>query len=455
MTTPLYKFQEEGVARIEELGGNALLADEMGLGKTIQALTYLKNHPELRPAVIVCPASIKGGWERQASEHLNLRVELLSTRRPPKARLFYGPTVFCINYDILKDWLPWLLRAGPKIIIADECHYVTSIRAQRTRALQELVRATGKLLAISGTPLTNRPGELWPVLNMISPKLWPNHLRFLLNYTNRRMTPWGWDYSRPKNLGKLHRKMVRTCMIRRLKQDVLADLPEKTRNVVPIVLSDRKEYDEAERDFRSWLIRSLGGAAFRSLRAEAVVKVGHLKRLAAKLKLRHMIGWVENFLEQSDGKIILFAVHRSIIAEVKNTFRRCAVVTGDVTGGRRDAEFRRFNEDGRCRVFVGNIQAAGVGWSASACSDVAFLELPWTPGAVEQAIDRTHGIGRGRAGTHTTAHFLLAANTVEERICRLLDRKQKTLDLALDGRRGNDKADLLDALMDEMSGEAA
>lgn len=461
MTAKPFPFQSEGVNALDAFltgGEGALLADSMGLGKTLQALLLLKRHPEWRPAVIVCPASVRGGWEAQASEHLNMRVDVLMGQRPPKTRLL-TPQVVVLSYDVLKFWADWLIGIKPMMVIADECQMLTNRGAQRTRAMKRLVEATrangGKFLAVSGTPLTNKPSELWPVLNMIDPKRWRNFMHFTARYTFRKRTPWGWDFSRPRRLPKLHATLKKTCMVRRLKEDVLHDLPEKSHNVVPIKLTARKEYDEAERDFRRWLVSNFGPKANRSLKAEAVVKVGHLKRLAAKLKLKQMISWVQNFLGGSDEKIILFCVHKKVVAALKESFKGSAVVTGDVTGSKRDAEFRRFNTDPKCRVFIGNIQAAGVGWSASACSNVAFLELAWTPGAMDQAIDRIHGIGRGQKGKVSTAHYLLAAGTIEERIAKLLDKKRKTLVGVLDGKREDLKFDLIDALVGEMLKEAA
>jgi SWI/SNF-related matrix-associated actin-dependent regulator 1 of chromatin subfamily A len=449
----LYPFQQEGVAMIEQFmaaENGVLLADSMGLGKTIQALTYLANHPELRPAVIVCPASIKGGWEQQARQHLNMRVAVLEGRNPQKFGISQASRqIFVINYDILDAWAEWLIKQNPKIVVGDEIHYCGNKTTIRTRAMKKLVASAGKFIAISGTPLTNNPMELWPTLNMNNAERWGTHHGFSLMYTHRRRTPWGWDYRKPKNLSQLHQRLKESCMIRRLKEDVLDDLPAKMSNVVPIVLSDRKEYNAAERDFRAWVVKNMTRPqAMRTLRAEAMTKMGHLKRLCAKLKMRHMIGWVENFLEASDQKIILFAVHRAVIEIVQKTFKGCAVVTGDVTGKDRDKEFNRFNRDKKCRVFVGNIKAAGVGWSASACSDVAFLELPWTPGDIEQASDRIRGIGRGIKGVGATSHFLIAANTVEEKICQMIEAKKETLDRTLNGTHSKEEMDIVSRLLD-------
>lgn len=458
MKTELYPFQKEGVAQMERFlakGTGVLLADAPGLGKTIQALTVLANHPEWRPAVIVCPASIKGGWERQASQHLGMRVTVLGSRSPenyqiPPAR----NEVFCINYDVLSAWADWLIARNPKVVVADECHFAGNKQAQRTKALKKLVSAAGRLIAISGTPMTNNPVELWPVLNMIDPEEWNSFHGFTVQFTHRRRTPWGWDYKRPKDLDCLHERLTEGCMVRRLKSEVLKDLPAMTTDVVPVMLSrdGRQEYNRAEKDFRSWLVENLSRLkAVPSLKAEAVTKVGHLRRLVARLKIDQMTEWVENFLIQSDEKIILFAWHRKMVEIFSQRFKNCAVVTGEVTGADRTRQFDRFNHDKDCRVFIGN-RAAYEGWSASACSHTAFLELPWSPGHLQQASERTHGIGRGQEDKRSMAHLLVAANTYEEKLCQLLDYKSGNIDQTLNGGTGKEQTGIADKLLSVIAG---
>lgn len=385
----LYPFQVEGVKMIEAFNGRCILADDMGCGKTVQALTYVANHPELRPVIIVCPASLKLHWSKEAMKHLNMRVEILSGTKP-KAFGFNPPKVIVLNYDILHAWLPVLLEMKPKILVFDEAHALKSRDTKRCKAAMKLAKSTEKLIFISGTPMINRPIELWPMLNMLDDKKWPRMEHFGVRYCNRRRTPWGWDYRGACNTAELHKILTENHMIRRLKKDVLKDLPAKQRNVVPLPISNKGEYEEARKDLVAWLCKNYGAASsIRASRAEAVVKVGHLKRLAAQLKIDSAVEWIENFFESSDEKLIVFCIHKAIVAALKEKFdKSCAVVTGDVLNKDRQDQFDRFNKDPKCRLFIGNIQAAGTGWSASACSTTAFIEMAWSPGDMVQAEDR-------------------------------------------------------------------
>lgn len=452
--TTLFPYQEEGVKGLEAFGLRGLLADDMGLGKSVQALTVLARNPQLRPAIIVCPASIKWHWEHEAVKHYGMRVQVLEGRKVPRDGIKTDGTII-LNYDILNAWLPKLLELEPKIVVADESHYCRSPSTRRTKAMKVLAQASPHFLALSGTPLANRPIELWPILNMIKPKKFRSRFQFGHAFCRPRRTRWGWDFTGACRLPKLHRLLTKHCMVRRLKQDVLKDLPEKRRIVVPMTLEGRKEYTEASRDIVSWLRKAHGAQGLPSaMRAEALVKMGHLKRLAAKLKLPSLLSWVADYLDNTDQKLILFGIHKAVVAAIKEKFPGCAVVTGDVTGKDREMQFRKFNKDKKCRLFVGNIQAAGVGWSATSCSTVAFAELSWVPGEHSQAEDRVRGIGRGVAGQASESYWLVAHGTLEEKLCQMLERKQRVLDQVMDGRIVDDM-DVFDQLMKSlMEGKA-
>lgn len=448
MVVSPFMFQEEGVSLIEAFKGRALLADEVGLGKTVQALTYVYRNKKKRPVIIVCPASLRGMWEYQAMHHFNLRVDVITTRAIPKNSII-PPEIVVISYDLLPYWLPKLLSLKPKIIIADEVHFAKSLTAKRTRALAKLVKKAPHFIAISGTPIINRPFELYAVLKMLNGRIWKSVTAFGRKFCGAKYTPWGWDYSGCSRAKLLNKLLNRRCMIRRLKKDVLKDLPAKIRNIVPIKLSkaQMKEYDEAKTDLISWLRKNYGaGRAIRASKADAVVKVGYLKRLVARLKLDAVTEWIQNFIH-SGQKLICYGIHKAIIGELVGTFWDiCAVVTGEVPSKERDVQFNKFNTHKECRLFLGNIQAAGTGWSARRCSNVAFAELAWTPGEMTQCEGRAHGIGRGEEGVQMMSHWLVAQGTLEEQICQMLQKKDRNCNAILDGGE-NDSLDVFDELV--------
>lgn len=424
----LYPFQRKGVAFIEARNGRALIADEMGLGKTIQALGYLQLHQEKRPAVIVSPASVKLNWNKELQVWMpDPRVEVLSGRKPYP---IHG-RIIVINYDILDSWVETLQALNPQVIVTDECHYYKSNKAQRTRAIKKLARGVPHVIALSGTPIVNRPIEAYNALRLIDATVMPDFWQYARRYCNARNNGFGWDFNGASNTAELNEKLTHTIMIRRRKQDVLQDLPEKTRSFVPLELDNTKQYNEARDRFIEFIQRTKGHkAAARASNAEQLTQVETLKQVAVQGKLAGVIEWIHDFLASGE-KLVLFAIHRFVIERLMAEFGDVAVrVDGSVSLKSRENAIQQFTNNSAVQLFIGNIQAAGAGINLTAASSVAFLELPWTPGGLVQAEDRCHRIGQRDS---VNIYYLLADNTIESKIARLLDRKRQVLDSVLDG----------------------
>jgi SWI/SNF-related matrix-associated actin-dependent regulator 1 of chromatin subfamily A len=269
--TKLYPYQKTGVKMMEGFNGRALLADEMGLGKTIQALYYHKRNKK-GTTIVVCPASLKFNWAREAANHIKQSSMIVEGRKPPTRAGFKRNRFIIINYEVLSYWVDHLKKFKPTLLILDECHYIKNRKAKRTRAVQALAKNIDEVIAISGTPLTNRPSELFPVLNLLRPDKFKSFMPYAHRYCDAKKNRWGWDFKGAKNLDELHEKLTSTMMIRRKKMDVLQDLPEKSRNVITIPISNRKEYDEAETDLIAWLSKFNIGKAKRAEAAERLIE---------------------------------------------------------------------------------------------------------------------------------------------------------------------------------------
>jgi SWI/SNF-related matrix-associated actin-dependent regulator of chromatin subfamily A-like protein 1 len=425
----LYPYQQTGVAFIEMNEGKALLADEMGLGKTIQALAWLQMHPRKRPVIIVVPASLKLNWAKEALNWMrNPNVEILTGTTPWEP---YG-NILIINYDVLHNWVPMLRDYEPKVLITDECHYYKSNSAKRTKAIKLLAKQIPHVIALSGTPILNRPIEIYNAIRIIDPNLFPNYMAFTERYCGRRFTGFGWDYNGASHTEELHEKLIGSIMIRRLKKDVLKQLPAKVRSFVPIQIDNEGEYKAAETDFLTFIQETKGKeAAIRASNAETLAQINTLKQLAVRGKMRMAINWIKDFLEV-EGKLVIFAIHRATIEQIMTEFGSIAVkIDGSVSMTQRQQAVDEFQTNENIRLFVGNIKAAGVGITLTASSNVVFLELPWTPGELSQAEDRCHRIGQEYT---VNAHYLLATDTIEDRIIHILDTKRKVLDAVLDGK---------------------
>lgn len=448
--TKLYKYQKQGVRELHALDGRALLADEMGLGKTLQALTYARR---MEPVIIVCPASLKYNWEREAALHYGIGAEVLEGTRPPaKQRLTTHHPMVVINYDILPHWLDHLIREKPQCVILDEVHYCKNKTAKRTKAVKKLCQGAEHVIGLSGTPMTNRPSELWSILNIIRPDLFPAFFPYAMRYCKARKRPWGWEFKGATNMPELNKILRENVMIRRLKKDVLKDLPDKQRSVVTFDLDNWDEYQAANDDLISWLATQSKTKAKKAAKAEKVVQFGYLKRLAIKGKYLAACDWIDQFFEETGRKLVLFAVHRAVMKWLHSRYPNSVVVNGDVVGRRRQLAVDKFNNDPECRLFIGQLKAAGAGINLQkGASDLAFMELGWTPSDHTQAEDRIHRIGQKNGAQ---CYYLVARGTIEEMLCGVIQTKQGVVDQALDGADINSSSfDVYDELEKVMTNE--
>ena len=449
--TPM-PYQKEGVRLIgQQFKGRALLADEMGLGKTLQALWfYARNLHKTAPAVVVCPAVVKYNWEREAAVHVGIRAHVAEGRRCPGFGLGLHPQLTIINYDILGGWLPYLKKLRPKLLIFDEPQYLTNPKTQRCKAGTELARGVPYVLGLSGTPLNNRPIELWPFLHILRPDIYGSRTKFGYAYCKPTLDATGKiEFKGSHNREGLYKSLKENVMIRRLKADVLEHLPPKMRSVVPLELHDPDgEYKEASTDFLGWVRKNHGAhRANRAARNLALTRMGYLIRLAAKRKVRAAVAWIDDKLATTDEKIVLFCHHTKMVEALEKRYAgQCVRIDGSVTAKRRQLAVDAFQNSKKCRVFIGN-DAARVGITLTAATILAFIELYWRPSDHTQAEDRIHRITQNKS---TMFYYLVAHGTVEEYLCELVQEKQKVISAILDGKVLEDDLDIFDQLVKRM-----
>ena len=492
------EFQVEGVRFTEKWGGRILNADEMGLGKSWMSIAWAAIHPGRRPVFVLCPATIKYKWQNEFREHSGLRsyicdgemttkdqdriafrkrveewkesgvkgYKLRQMTRDAKTRMrakwktngkkkrdLLRAKIVIVNYDILEGWLPLLMKlAGlgrDPIMVIDECHYLRNRTAKRTKAARQLSRDCEHVIALSGTPIEGKPAEFFPVLQMVRPDEFDSFWTFAFKYCAPKKGFRGsWDFSGSSNEEALH-KRLKTVMIRRKKKKVLRDLPDKLPpEVIPVDITNRDDYDEAEEDFLSWLLKKKGKEAWTSARrAEAIVRMGQLKKLAALGKLKTAMRWLDDWLEGTNEKIIVFGVHSDVLGELKKRFPKAGVIDGSISNkpiwvtdkkgrrvlsSKRQMQVDRFQKDPKTRMMFVQLKAGGVGLDLVAASSVFFVELGWTPGGHSQAEDRAHRIGQTK---QVSVYYMVGRDTIEQRIMELLQSKDETNSRVLDGRK--------------------
>ena len=437
----LYPFQHEGVSFIESRGGRALIGDEMGLGKTVQAITWIGLDKARLPAIVVCPASLKLNWQREIKQWLPMQDVVVINGKSTGADMpLFKKAIYIINYDILGSWAPELMKLEPKTLVLDECHYIKNQKAQRTKIVNSMAGKVPYLICLSGTPIINRPIEMFNSIQLIEPSLFPSFFQYAQRYCGATHNGYGWDFKGATNTEELHQKLTDSIMLRRLKSEVLKDLPAKVRTVIPLEINNRRDYDRALKEFASSskesglidkTIEATGGPKASNAGADALVEIEKLKQLCIEGKMTQSIEWIENFLDQGQ-KLVVFATHKRTIDKLTEHFGKVAVkVDGSVTSENRQAAVDAFQNNDQVRLFVGNIKAAGVGLTLTAASSTCFLELGWTPGEHDQGEDRVHRIGQ--EADSVNAYYLVGVDTIEEDIAELLDEKRGVLAAVLDG----------------------
>ncbi len=420
----LFPYQKAGVAFIEKTNGKTLLADEMGLGKTLQALAWCQLNFEKRPILVICPATLKINWKRECEKWTSLKSYIINSS-DNSYQMPCDYDSYIINYDILEKKKELLQKLNFKIMILDEAHYTKNPKTIRTKAVIEMSKSIPHVLALTGTPILNRPIEIYNILKMLNPEIFGNYWEFAKKYCGLVRTRWGIDVTGASNIDELAEKLRSSIMIRREKKDVLKDLPDKLRIVIPQEI-DLKEYKKAEDDLINYLIENKNKSiqqAERINQVEQLARIEYCKQEAIKAKLPVFVEWVKDFVD-GNGKLVIFAHHIEFIEKLMTELKDYSPmkIIGGMQAEDKQKSIDTFMQDKNCKIIICSIKAAGVGITLTSASHVAFLELGWTPGDHDQAEDRLHRIGQK---DNVSCYYFLAQGTIEENIYNLIQEKRK------------------------------
>lgn len=439
-------YQEESVA-YALARESTLIADEPGLGKTIEVAGFLNASPEISSVLVVCPASLRINWLRELEGWCvpERQIGIVSQSGVPIT------DVVIASYDALSQWTLQLHKRAPwDLLVLDEAHYVKNYNSQRTKLVKRLKARCKRTLALTGTPVENRPIELYTLLKMLAPEAWPESwIEFGQRYSAAKKISVPvrkpgqavkyrqiWDMSGHSNEVELAKRLRSSCMIRHRKSDVLKDLPAKRRQIIEIPANGAKQKIEDE-----WI-----GLAhidpFRTRYEDIVDQLENLappefeimSRLRATVALEKVPAvamHVADLLKGGAGKVVVFAHHRAVIAELADALEEYGVVTlcGEMSTEARQASVDAFQTDPAARVFLGSITAAGVGITLTAASVVVFAELDWVPGRVTQAEDRCHRVGQRDS---VLAQHLVLQGSLDAHMVKMLVAKQEVIDRIVD-----------------------
>lgn len=424
---------------------------------TIQTIGLINNDPGIQRVLIVCPKGLKLNWKQELSKWLTrpMTVEIVTPDGVPDA------DILICNYDILHrfdfDEMEWDLVAG------DEIHLIKNPKSRRSRAFTAINGRRN--VGMTGTPIVNRPAELFPILHWVDPVTWPKFWPYAQRYCDAKQGKYGWELGGASNLPELQQKLRETVMIRRMKADVLKELPPKRRSVVVIpsngsaalLKREQEAYDRhqaaiAEARAQKDLAQASDNkeayaqavARLRAMTGVMLQDISRLRHETAVAKAPHVAEHVLNILEDNDGyKVIVFAHHKDVVDLLMDKLKayRPVKVTGDVSMTARQAAVDAFQNDPGVQVFVGNIQAAGVGLTLTASSHVVFAELDWVPGNVSQAEDRAHRIGQHES---VLIEHLVFDNSLDAKMAQTIIKKQAIIEQALDKQDDADEIATID-----------
>jgi len=444
----LYPFQYAGVRFVELSDGRAIIGDDMGIGKTIQALAYSALHRELWPVLVICPANVKYNWAKEIRAWLpDATVQVVEGRKHSFDRTDF--TV--VNYDLVSYVQDGLEKIGANLVIIDESHYLKnkgtkSKPVKRTVACMSVAEKAKSVLCLSGTAITNRPAELFTTLEMVKPseykdQYWP----YVKRYCNAYHNGFAWDVKGSSNMDELHEKL-RDIMIRRLKEEVLPELPDKVRQFIPAVPSE-SDLAKYKKSHRSWIRRyesymQRGGTP----KGFVLTMLTDLRHEAGKLKVSPTVDWLENYKSQNpDTPVVVFFHHRDVGQGVLNEMarrgnqkgydklnhKRWRVIDGNTPPIKREKYIEQF-QMGAIDGLLCSTVAAKEGITLTAADTVLFIEREWVPGWEEQAEDRIRRIGAEGKDT-VWAIYLSVVGTIDERFDRIVESKREVVTSILNG----------------------
>ncbi|APU89155.1 helicase-like protein [Virus Rctr71] len=412
--------------------GSSIIGDQVGAGKSAQAIALLADSIQDRPGLVVCPASLKTQWAREVRKWLGdgPSIQIIPDGKP----IALTGDIVIVNYDILAKHEFAIKRHKWSMMVADEAHYLKGWSTLRSKSMHRISYAMPLKVGLTATPLVNRPRDLIQPLKILH-RLddlggweW-----YVTEFCRAYKTGNGWrfddDFVPPHILKGLNHLLSQTCYIRRLKSDVAQELPPVTETVVALDV-DLKEYRRTQ---EQWIYDAIMGKRESVQLGEAsIVMIGKLRQAVARAKVKPAL----EFLDNLDGKTIVFAMHKEIqealLAALPNA---CHILSSD-SKDERQRQADKFNDDPNVKYLIGGMgtsvtnSPAGVGWNLQAAENVVFVEIGWNPALHDQCI--------GRASRLTTTHpvnawFLVVPRTIEVSIWNLNQRKKMTGDAVQDG----------------------
>lgn len=437
-------------------GGRMLLADDVGLGKTITASSYFLYTKIHYPLLIICQASTKTQWEREFTRFDTDNKKVVVCDRVDSIHA-YDADVIIANYELFslnteKRGRRYYYSQGIEELknmrfqgaIFDECQYLKEETTLWNHSIRYIIKDTPNILALSATPIENKPIEFFNILNILRPDIWHNKKHFALRYCNGHMTSMSYkkngkwlkreyfDDKGSSNLDELYTLLTRHVMFRRLNHATIAGLPKAVPHVLPLHLSekDKKQYKDIMEGRADVSTHTRGDVEL----TNSALRAMQLKEFSANAKLDFVISFLKDFLKSSDEKIIVFTEHHSVIDALYKAFPKVSVkLDGRVSGRKKKDEAKNaFIDDPKIRILFGQFKSAGIGndgWQYVAHT-ILYAEFPYVPSTIKQCNGRLER--DGSKWDTVNVYFPVLLSTIEEEVIDMLVNKQNDILAVMD-----------------------
>jgi SWI/SNF-related matrix-associated actin-dependent regulator 1 of chromatin subfamily A len=467
-----FPFQKAGIDYMLRRQ-SSLLADDMGIGKTIEAIGVINADETIKTVLVISPATLKLNWQREMGRWLvrPVKIGIADTKVVPMPADGYN--VVITNYEAVGKTNKKLSSIQWDLLIIDEAHYLKNMKTVRYQSIMgtvvakkegaicyDRIQARRKIFT-TGTPIVNCPAELWPLISAVDPEKWNQKTFWYYHkrYCNVQAGRYGTDFKGAASQERLEELQVilrERCMIRRMKSEVLTELPPKIRQVVELeynendgvvkaALTHEKEYQDRinndegmiEMAAQAELAKATDNddeyktaiecmSKANSYRFEEMARIRHETAVA---KIPYAIEYLKEQLEVVPKAVVFFHHHEVGLAFQKAWSLESVLIYGEVNLEDRQAAVDRFQSDPACKLAVVSIKAGGLGITLTAASHVYVVELPWTPGDLSQAEDRLHRISQADV---VNVYHLVLRESIDVKMAATIISKQKIIEAALD-----------------------
>lgn len=401
-----------------------LIADQAGIGKTPESIAIINDHPEWKTGLIICKNIGKINWLRELRRWLTRPMSMWIA----DTSIFPHRDIVIINYQLLTKYKSHICARNWDFIIADEAHMFKSSKAQVFKNMMELQRTSGNRFALTGTPIVNVAEDIFQILTWLDPITYDNSVRFKYLYNEPR---------------RLHNHLRTHIMLRRLKKDVLQELPKVEHRIVEF--DDEEPMDGPARELYSKLTeieKAIAEAqihkderAFRlALSAmDDALKVpfsemSEFRKRTGERKFEYCMEFLKSAMEETD-KIVVFAHHRHLLEKAHSEIPGSVLLYGGMHNNDKQLAIDRFQNDPKVPVFFASITTAGDTITLTASSRVIFFEQDWRPAIMEQCISRVDRMGQVNS---VLVDHLTLRNSCDSKVARRLTMKMELSENILD-----------------------